>query len=225
LKNFRILTLFPDYFHGPLEASLLGKAVKNQVISVDLVNIRNFGIGKHKQVDDTPYGGGPGMVMMVEPLARALDAIKNPVGYTVIMAARGKKVTQQDFLKLARLDQPINIICGHYEGVDERVGESLCDEQLCVGPYVLSGGEPAAMILIDGISRLLPGFMHNHKSIIEESFSTPEYTEYPQYTRPAEFSEWKVPDVLLSGNHAEIKKWRAKNSKSTNKDLLQDNNH
>ena len=225
MKAFRILTLFPGYFTGPLSASLLGKSIKNKIISVELIDVRNFGLGKHKQVDDTPYGGGPGMVMMVEPLAKAVQSLEKPSGHTVLLSARGKKATQEDFKRLASYAEPINIICGHYEGVDERVGEHLCDEQLCIGPYVLSGGEPAAMILLDGIARLLPGFMHNEESIVEESFSSPEYTEFPQYTRPADFSGWKVPDVLLSGNHAAIKNWRKENSKPADKHFLKNDDH
>ena len=169
--NFRVLTLFPDFFTSPLQSSLLGKAVSNNLISVNTIDIRQFGLGNYKKVDDSPYGGGPGMVMRVEPIYQALsEADKDANGYTIMLAARGKKLKQRDFVRLAELKRPLNIICGHYEGIDERVGEYLADEQISIGSYVLSGGEAAALVLIDGISRLLPGFMNNSESPQQSPF-------------------------------------------------------
>ncbi len=217
--TFYIITLFPEFFTGPLEASLFGRALKNGFIRVELVHLRDFAMNRYGQVDDAPYGGGSGMVLMAEPIKRALDHIRNRGAnpYTVLLSPRGylwnQERCRQSLQKLAaRGDRSLALICGHYEGVDERVA-SFIDESVCIGDYVLSGGEPAAMILMDSMARLLPGFMGNAQSIEEESFQEEGYLEYPQFTRPETFEGIQVPEILLSGHHARIEEWRREQAK------------
>lgn len=204
-----VITIFPDFFTSPLQSSLLGKAIENDILNVNLVSLREYGLGNYHKLDDTPYGGGNGMVLMVEPIDKALKDIRrtSPESHTVLITPRGKRYDQQKARSLSKLSQ-ITLICGHYEGIDERVAENLVDESLSVGDYILSGGEPGALLMIDSIARLLPGFMGNESSTEDESFEKENYIEYPQYTRPAEYSGWNVPDVLLSGNHQKIEEWR-----------------
>lgn len=216
--QFTILTLFPDYFFSPLQSSLLNKAQQKGLIACDMVNIRDFSDGPHHLTDDRPYGGGPGMVMLVEPIDRALQAVKTRFTQShgdtdahkrkvVLTSAKGVPFTQQKAREYAQLDELV-IVCGHYEGVDERVASHLVDEEVCVGPYVLTGGEPAATILLDAVARLLPGVLGNEQSIVGESHDEPGTKGYPQYSSPREYKGWSVPSVLLSGNHAEIAAWR-----------------
>lgn len=200
-----VLTLFPGFFSGFLEASLLGKAIEKGVLRVDLHQIRDWATDKHKTVDDTPYGGGHGMVMKVEPLVAALEAVARPGARRLLLSARGPRLTQARVKELATLPHLV-LLCGRYEGVDERVLDYV-DEEVCIGDYVLSGGEAGAVVLIDAVSRLLPGVLGNPESITTESFSEP-LLEYPQYTRPEVFRGHRVPDILLSGNHAAVDEWR-----------------
>ena len=201
--KFTILTIFPEIFEGFLKTSLLGKAIKEGKIEIELVNIRNFTRDKHRKVDDTPYGGGSGMVMMVEPIVLALESI--PQGYKILLTPRGELLNQNKLYQLKRHEHII-LICGRYEGIDERITHFI-DEEISIGDYVLSGGEIPAMVIIEGVSRLLPGILGNENSISEESFCE-GLLEYPQYTRPRVFRGLSVPKVLLSGNHKKIREWR-----------------
>jgi len=211
-----ILTIFPEMFSGPFEESMVKRAREDGKVEIKIHNLRDWSEDKHKSVDDRPYGGGAGMVMRVDVIDRALDDLKLKMKSekckVVLMSAKGKNYTQQDAKAYTQLEQLI-LIAGHYEGVDERVAKFLVDEELRIGDYVLTGGELPAMVVVDSVVRLLPGVLGNEKSVKEESHSEPGYLEYPQYTRPEEYKGWKVPEVLLGGNHAEIEKWRGENSK------------
>jgi len=206
-----VLTLFPDMFSGPLQSSILGRALTGGVASVQLHDIRAYAHDKHHIVDDYAYGGGPGMVMKPEPLAEAIEAVKamaEPAGRVVLMTPQGRRLEQSVVDELAS-EERLVLICGHYEGVDERIREHLIDDEVSIGDYVLSGGEYAALVVIDAVVRRLPGTLGSPDSLLEESHSD-GLLEYPQYTRPAEFRGWQVPDILLSGNHGEIARWRRK---------------
>ena len=209
--KFDIITIFPKIFDSYFGESILKRAQKKGLIEIGVHDLRQWTSDKHRSVDDSPYGGGPGMVMKVEPIFKAVAALKKlKVKKRVILfSARGKQFTQADARRLAEYDQLI-LICGRYEGVDERVAEHIADEELSVGNFVLTGGEIPAMIVVDTVSRLIPGVLGKKESLIEESFDKEGYTEYAQYTRPEKFKTWKVPEILLGGNHAEIKKWRQK---------------
>jgi len=200
-----VLTIFPEYFSGIFGTSLLGKAAARGTLELRAHQLRDWTTDRHRTVDDTPYGGGFGMVMKVEPLVAALEAIA-PAGATrILLSARGRRFTQAVAGDLATHAHLV-LVCGRYEGVDERIS-SFVDDQLCVGDYVLSGGEAAAAVVIDAVARLVPGVVGKAGSLAEESFSGP-LLEYPQYTRPEVFRGERVPDVLLSGNHAEIARFR-----------------
>lgn len=193
-------------FEGIFDYSILRRAQDKKILDIRLVDIREFATDKYRSVDDKPYGGGAGMIMRVDIIDKALAG---KTGKIILLDAGGKKYTQQKAVQLSK-EEHLIIICGHYEGVDHRVHEHLVDEIISVGDYVLSGGEIPAMILVDSITRLLPGVLGNPHSLSEESFSHYPLptTEYPQYTRPEEYNGWKVPEILLSGNHAKIKKWK-----------------
>lgn len=215
--QFDIITIFPDIFDSYFSESILGRAQKEGLIEINIHNLRDFTDDKHKTVDDKPYGGGAGMVMMPGPIFKAVKNIKPEKRVRkILFSAKGKKFTQKDARRLSKYDQLI-MICGRYEGVDERVASDLVDEEISVGDFVLTGGEIPAMIMLDAVSRLLPGVLGNHESLSEESFSEEGLIEYPQYTRPEDFEGMKVPEVLLSGNHAEIEAWRQANTKQTNR--------
>jgi tRNA (guanine37-N1)-methyltransferase len=207
--RIHILTLFPEMFKGPLSESILKRAVEADKVEFNIINIRDFTSDNHKTADQPPYGGGPGMVMMIEPIDKALASL-NSQGKkkTILLSAKGEPYSQAKAREYAALDE-ITLICGHYEGVDERVADNLIDEEVRIGNYVLTGGELPAMVIADSVVRLLPGVLGDDASSVEESHSEPGYLEYPQYTRPADYKGWKVPEVLLNGNHAEIEKWRA----------------
>ncbi|MDH4200199.1 MAG: tRNA (guanosine(37)-N1)-methyltransferase TrmD [Spirochaetia bacterium] len=211
ILNVNIITLFPEFFVSAIQTGLLGKAVQEKLIHFNFIQLRHYAVNRHGQVDDAPYGGGHGMVLMIEPVVRALDSIQEAT-HTVLLTPRGYLWNQKKctclFQELQRASRSLTLICGHYEGFDERI-VNLVDESIRIGDYVLSGGESAALILIDSMSRLMPGFMGNPESLKEESFYEPRFIEYPQYTRPAEYRGWGVPDVLLSGDHGKIEKWRA----------------
>lgn len=215
---FDILTLFPEMFDGVLGASILKRATEKGILEFNTINIRDFADNKHNRVDDTPYGGGRGMVMQAPPIYSAYESIEKARGkkpHLIYMSPKGKVLTQSDAIRLSKMDN-IAILCGHYEGVDERIIEEIVDEQISIGDYVLTGGELPAMVLIDTISRMIEGVLSNEESFTDESHFN-GLLEYPHYTRPFEFHGMKVPDVLLSGNHAEIEKWRKAKSIETTK--------
>lgn len=235
--KFEILTIFPELFNSYLDTGIMERAQREKLIDIKLHNIRVHTTDKHKTVDDTPYGGGAGMVMKIEPIDKTLNVVKkkesgSKKNKTVVLSARGQQFTQAKAQEYAKLDQ-LTLICGRYEGIDQRVADYLADEEVSIGPYVLNGGETAAMVVIEAVIRLIPGVLGNPKSLEEESFAklknaTPAVAppaggcegsenckiikEYPQYTKPAEYKGWKVPEVLLSGNHSEIAKWRSSQS-------------
>ena len=213
MKKIQVITLFPEMFDGVLNTSMMWKAQQQQAVAFTMVNLREFGIGPRQQVDDTPYGGGDGMLLKPEPLFAAVMKAKeaDPTAKVLLMTPRGQRWKQSLAKEWADADQGYIFICGRYEGYDERI-VSLVDEQVSVGDYVLTGGELPAMTIIDSIVRLIPGVLGGEMSAEIESFSDGETLEFPQYTKPAEFNGMKVPDVLLSGHHAEIAKWRAANS-------------
>lgn len=203
---FDVLTLFPEMFE-PLKQSIIGKGIEKGLLTINVRNIRDFSKDKHKKVDDTPYGGGAGMVMMPNVVYDAYNAINDKEKATVIyLSPKGKTLNQEKVKQLAMQNHHYILLCGHYEGIDERVLEEIVDEEISIGDYVLTGGELPAMVLIDSVSRYLEGVL-KEESIQEESFSE-GLLEYPQYTRPEEFHRNKVPEVLLSGNHQNIRKWR-----------------
>ena len=205
--KFDVLSIFPEMFSSPLNFSLLKKAQEKGLLNICLHDIRNWANDKHKMTDDAPYGGGCGMVMKVEPVEKALAAIRSPEddSLVVLMTPQGETFNQKIAAQLAEKKQII-IICGRYEGVDERIREHLVDREISIGDYILTGGELAALVLIDAVSRLIPDVLGNPESTLGESFSH-NLLEYPQYTRPAEYKGWVVPEVLLSGNHAQIELW------------------
>ncbi len=259
--KFNIITIFPAIFDAYFNASILKRAQEKELISINIYNARDYATDKHRTTDDTPYGGGAGMVMKVEPIYRAVQDVLNvesvvdvqnvqdvedieidnynnrsnrtiktprtsrtigtPGTRIVLFSAKGKKYTQRDTERLSKYDNLI-LICGRYEGVDERVAEYLADEEISIGDYVLTGGEIPAMVLVDSIARLLPGVLGNEESFQKESHAIDGYLEHAQYTKPEEFfpndggvpeeSGWKVPEVLLSGHHSEIEKWRHNNA-------------
>ncbi len=207
--RYDIITIFPAILDSYFNESILKRAQAAKKITIKTHNLRDYASGKHLKVDDTPYGGGPGMVFMIEPLYKALKAIKRKKKSRVIlMDPAGQQFDQKMAAALSKLDQII-LICGRYEGVDARI-DKLIDGKICIGPYVLSGGELPAAIIVEAVSRLLPGVLGKMESLQYETFSgaKSDVVEHPQYTKPADFKGWKVPKVLLSGNHAEIDKWR-----------------
>lgn len=200
-----VVTIFPELFATPLETSLVGKAIADRALEVDVIDLRRWGKGNHRAVDDAPFGGGAGMVMTIEPIDEALAGI-GPA-HKVLLAAAGRRLDQATVDRWARLDH-IALVCGRYEGVDERVAEHLVDEEVSIADFVLLGGEVGALAIIEAIARLLPGVVGNAESIAHESFRNDELEE-PQYTRPAVYKGWAVPEILLSGDHARIAQWRA----------------
>jgi tRNA (guanine37-N1)-methyltransferase len=235
--KFDIITIFPEIFGSYFNESILKRAQKEKLIEIKIHNLRDYTSDKHKTVDDTPYGGGAGMILKVQPIYDCVEKIKSEIrnpkseinsksqisnlkSRIILFSAKGKKYTQKDAVRLSKYDNLI-LICGRYEGVDERVAEHIADEEISIGDYVLTGGEIPAMILVDSVSRLIPGVLGNVESLAEESFNEKWQmkngkcvAEYPQYTKPEEFSaqggqaSWKVPEILLSGNHQKISKWR-----------------
>jgi len=241
--KFNIITIFPKIFDSYFNESIIARARKKKLIEINIHNLRDYTSDKHKTVDDTPYGGGVGMVLKIEPIYKALIKIisknklkcfknriknqelrikrklnKNNKTKIILLSAKGKKFDQAMAKRFSKLDRLI-LICGRYEGVDERAAKYLADEEISIGDYVLTGGEIPAMVVVDAVSRLIEGVVGKKESIEDESFSRKGYLEYPHYTRPEIFSpdkktNWKVPDVLLSGNHKKIQEWRKKHSKS-----------
>ena len=230
MLKFTVLTIFPNMFSPYLGESIMARAIKNKKIAVNTVDIRKFTKDNHRTVDEKPYGGGAGMLMQIEPIYKAVQSVKLKAKNKtriILFAAKGKQFTQSDAKRLSKYDNLV-LICGRYEGVDERVAQYIADEEISVGPYVLSGGELPALIVIDAVSRLVPGVLGNKDSLKEESFNKKLVggrwkigcREYPQYTRPEVFNPnsknkkiiWRVPKVLLSGNHAKIEEWRKRKS-------------
>ncbi|MFA7319676.1 MAG: tRNA (guanosine(37)-N1)-methyltransferase TrmD [Parcubacteria group bacterium] len=240
--RFDIITIFPEIFDSYFNESILKRAQKNGFIEIAVHNPRDYAYDKHHTTDDTPYGGGAGMVMKVEPIYRCVKDVQDVLSAgdvegdnnsnkrsdatirttrTILFSAKGKKYTQRDAKRLSKYDNLI-LICGRYEGVDERVAKYIADEEISIGEYVLTGGEIPAMVIVDSLARLIPGVLGNEISSQEESHNKDGYLEYPQYTKPEEFfagngaagggKAWKVPKVLLGGNHAKIEEWRKKNA-------------
>ena len=207
--KFDVLTLFPEMFKS-LDESIIGKAKEKNLIEINLINIRDFSKDKHKKVDDTPYGGGAGMVIMPDVVYDAYSSINQKENAKVIYLSPQGKVLNQNKVKELSKENHLILLCGHYEGIDQRVLDEIVDEEISIGDYVLTGGELPAMVLIDSVSRYIEGVL-NEESIKEESFSN-KLLEYPQYTRPEEFRGIKVPEVLISGHHENIKKWRNEKS-------------
>lgn len=216
--KIQIITLFPEMFEGVLGNSMLWKAADRGIAEYSFINLRAFGLGARQQVDDTPYGGGDGMLLMVEPLVAAIEQAKanDPTARVLLPTPRGKIYKQSDAKRLAAGDQGLVVVCPRYEGYDERVTKWI-DEQFCIGNYILTGGELPAMIMIDSVVRLLPGVLGGETSAEIESFQLDdEAIEFPQYTRPETFQDMPVPAVLLSGHHAQIADWRKFNSHKSN---------
>ncbi len=216
--KFDIITIFPQIFDSYFGESIIKRAREKGIIEIEAHDLRAFTTDKHKTVDDTPYGGGAGMVLKVEPIYKAVESIKSESKElktrTILFSLNGKTYMQKDAERLSQYDRLI-FICGRYEGVDARVAENLIDEEMSIGEYVLTGGEIPAMIVVDSVARLLPGVLGNEQSSKDESHSEEGYLEYPQYSKPEIFEGWEVPKILLSGNHAEIEKWRKEHSKKS----------
>lgn len=213
MMNYHVLTLFPDMIEQGLHTSIIGRAIEKQLISLSTINIRDYANNKHNKVDDYPYGGGAGMVMQAEPVYGAYQAVKDKIGYkpkVIYLSPQGQVFHQSMAEELAK-ETDLVFLCGHYEGIDERVLEEIEIIPVSIGDYVLTGGELPAMVMIDTISRLVPGVLNNHESAQTESFQD-NLLEYPQYSRPEEWHGRRVPEVLLSGHHANIEKWRREQS-------------
>lgn len=210
-KKFSVITLFPQIIEAYIKESLMHRAVRNKLISVHTVNLREFGEGVHRRVDDKPFGGGSGMVIMIDPVYKALTSIsKKNIGKKrriILFSTRGKRFTAQEAKRLLAYDELV-FICGRYEGVDERVAEYLADEEISIGDFVLSGGELPALIVIEAISRYIPGFLGKSETLEENKGSFPTYTRPAKYAVPGKRKSWDVPEVLVSGNHARIAQWR-----------------
>jgi len=224
---FRILTIFPEFFHGPFQHGVVANAAQSGLIEIQIHDLRNWTHDRHRTVDDRPFGGGEGMLLKPAPIFEAVESIwpeRTTDQRLVLLSAQGQRFNQETARRYSSYKE-LFLICGRYEGVDERVAEHLADEELAIGDFVLSGGEIGAALVVDCVARLLPGVLGNEDSAIQESFSDAGLLDCPQYTRPAEYRGWKVPDVLLSGNHEQIRQWRqqaarAKTAKNR-PDLLQ----
>ncbi len=201
-----VLTLFPEFFEGIINWSIIGRSVENNIVEINTINIRDFSTNKHKKVDDYPYGGGPGMVMSAEPIYEAISSVRKEGSKVIYLSPQGKKLNQEILNDLAK-ESHLVLLCGHYEGIDNRIIENYIDEEISIGDYVLTGGELPAMVLIDGVTRLLPGTLSSEESYEDESHYN-GILEYPQYTRPRVFNNIPVPDILLSGHHKKIMEWR-----------------
>ena len=216
----QIFTLYPEFFPGPLNKGLYGKAMAKKLWSLDVINIRDAALDKHKTVDDTPYGGGSGMVMRADVIANSLDNNIETNEKVYYLSPRGKLLNQEITKKIST-EKSLNILCGHFEGVDQRVLDKRNIEEISIGDYVISGGETASYVVLDGVLRLIPGVLGNCESTVDESFEN-GLLEYPQYTKPQIWQENKVPEVLLSGDHAKIKHWRLSQSEAITRDRRPD---
>ena len=216
-----ILTLFPKMFSGPFDESIVKRAQDKGLLDIQIHDLRDYGEGERRSVDDRPYGGGIGMILRIDIIDSALRKLRNKESRVVLLDAGGEKFTQKKAVELSRVEHLI-LIAGHYEGVDARVHEHLVDEIISIGDYVLTGGEIPAMVIADAVTRLIPGVLPKPGAIELESFSEENLLEFPQYTRPEKYRSWKVPEVLLSGNHKEIEKWRKQESLKRTKKVRSD---
>lgn len=207
-----VVTLFPEAVRVPLGLSMMGRAQETGTLELQVHDLREQGVGKYRQVDDTPYGGGPGMVLKPEPIAAVVEPLRAAGGRVLLMTPQGKRFNQADAVRLAA-EPHLVFLCGHYEGVDQRVVDSLVDEELSIGDYVLTNGAIPAVVMIDAIVRLLPGVLGDADSAVAESFGETGLLDFPQYTRPPEWNGRKVPDILLSGDHGKIAAWRAQQAR------------
>ena len=208
--KFHIVTIFPEFFRGPFEHGVIQKAREAGLIDIQVHDLRTWTYDRHRTVDDRPFGGGEGMLLKAAPIFEAVEAIwpeRNEASRVILLSAQGKKFDQGKAREFSGLRELL-LICGRYEGVDERVAEHLADEELSIGDYVLSGGELAAAVVVDAVARLQAGVLGNETSSVDESFGEARLLDWPQYTRPAEFRGWRVPEVLIGGNHEEVRKWR-----------------
>lgn len=208
-----ILSLFPGYFQGPFNESMIKRARDEGILDIHLTDIRDFAEGKHKQVDDRPYGGGPGMVLMAEPVVKSIRQVKTPKARTIFLTPQGRTLTAKKCESLATYEHLI-LLCGHYEGIDERAIELEVDEEISIGDYVLTNGCAAAVVLLDAVSRFIPGVIGHSEAAHSDSFHLDGAFDYPSFTRPRSFEGKDVPEVLLGGNHREIKSWRESQAKA-----------
>jgi tRNA (guanine37-N1)-methyltransferase len=215
-----VLTLFPAMFAGPLDESIIARARRAGLLELNIHDLRNWAHDRHRTVDDKPFGGGPGMLLKPEPIFEAVEALARPQTRVVLLSPAGRRFNQAIARELCGLED-LMLVCGHYEGFDERIRERLAHDELSIGDYVLTNGALPAMVVVDAVTRLLPGALGHDESATEESFSN-NLLEYPQYTRPAEFRGMKVPEVLLSGNHAEIARWRAEQARQRTRERRPD---
>jgi tRNA (guanine37-N1)-methyltransferase len=216
-----IVTLFPKMFEGPFAESIIKRGIDNNLLEIGIHDLRPFGIGAHQMVDDRPYGGGVGMVFMVEPMFNAINSLKTKDSFVIATSASGDKFTQ----KIARdlsLKKHLIIIAGHYEGYDQRILDNIVDQEISIGDYILTGGELPSMVIAEAVARLIPGVLKKEEAAELESFSDSMQLEHPHYTRPEEFNGWSVPEILRSGNHAQINSWREEKSKEKTKKVRPD---
>ncbi len=214
--RFNFITLFPEKIDAYFSSGIPGKARANQVIDIHTVHLREFSGNKHNKVDDTIYGGGPGMLLQVGPIYRALESLGDKKGMVILLSPSGDLFDQQLAQEIYAQSECVTLVSGYYEGVDHRVTEHLIDREVAIGNYVISSGDLASLVVADSISRLVPGFLGKEESLVEESHNSEEELEYPQFTKPFDFMGWTVPEVLVNGNHEEIRKWRQKNRKTRN---------
>src|SRR5262245_19641493 len=210
--DFDIITIFPEFFRGPFDVGVIRRGREDGLIDIRVHDLRSFTLDRHRSVDDRPFGGGEGMVFKPEPIFKAVESVrKNDQAEVIVLSAAGRKFDQAEALRLSKVGQVI-LICGRYEGIDERVAEHLATSEISIGDYIVSGGEIAAVVVVDAVTRYVPGVVGKEESILRDSFSDPasesKVVEHPHYTRPAEFRGWKVPDVLISGDHEAVRKWR-----------------
>jgi len=215
-----ILSLFPDYFSGPFDVSIIKRAKERGLINVRLTDIRDFAEGKHRKVDDRPFGGGPGMVLMPKPVVCAIHSVKGTGSHVIYLSPQGKLLTAQKCQELAKLPHLI-LVCGHYEGIDERIIEQEIDEEISIGDYVLTNGCLPSIVLVDAVARFIPGVLGHEEAAQKDSFQDGVF-DGPHYTRPVEFKGMRVPEILKSGNHAEIEKWRRKKAIEKTKQVRPD---
>jgi tRNA (guanine37-N1)-methyltransferase len=226
--HFDVITIFPEFFRGPFDFGIIRRARENGLLEIKVHDLRDFTSDRHRTVDDRPFGGGEGMVLKPEPIFEAVERIRsNKEAEVVVLSAAGRKFNQAEALRLSKVDQLI-LICGRYEGIDERVVEHLATAEISIGDFIVSGGEIAAAVVVDAVVRYVPGVVGKQESILRDSFSDPaaeiQQVEHPHYTRPAEFRGWKVPEVLISGDHEAVRRWRyeaaVRKTKKNRPDLL-----
>ncbi|WP_420792932.1 tRNA (guanosine(37)-N1)-methyltransferase TrmD [Lentisphaera marina] len=212
MLHIDIISLFPEVFTEPMSSSIIGRAVESDLVKISIHNLREYSIDKHRRVDDRPYGGGPGMIMSCETIFRAVEDLKTPTSKVIYMSPSGEVFNQRLAEELVE-EEHLILLCGHYEGVDQRVLDGIVDREISIGDYILSNGNLAAMVISDAVIRLIPGALGCSESAVDESFNQEDgLLEHPQYTRPEEFRHMRVPEVLLSGNHKKIKEWRSEQS-------------